>query len=161
MYIVFEPHHETFLTTYMMPSGHGLNIYSAPAPPARIKKASDPQLEMIYDGAKAGLKTEDSIAYNAGLTPQEYRHLKQVDSRVAMAEQAGKAEGELEMASIIIAAAKKGDAKSALEMLKHAHGWTAAQHIKHEGDLTITLTTGVPHTPSYNVLEDPDDLGEV
>jgi putative aminopeptidase FrvX len=142
------------------PSGYGMSIYSYPAPPARIKKASNPQLELIFDGSKRGLKTEDSIAYNAGLTPQEYRHLKQVDPRVAMAEQAGKAEGELEMASVLMNAAKKGDAKSALEMLKHAHGWTAAQHIKHEGDMTITLTTGVPNIHREEEFVDPNDLGE-
>lgn len=119
-------------------------------------RATEKIVEAVYEGARRGLKSDEAIAYNAGMTPQQYRLLKQMDERVEHAALAGKAEGELEMATVLFEAAKKGDAKTALEMLKHAHGWTAAQHIKHEGDMNITLSTGVP----TQQLKDPDDLGE-
>jgi hypothetical protein len=47
-----------------------------------------------------------------------------------MAELKGRADGEMEMSTVLHNAARKGDAKAALEILKHQHGWTAAQSIK-------------------------------
>jgi hypothetical protein len=46
-----------------------------------------------------------------------------------MAALKGKADGELEMSTVLMKSAKDGDAKSALAMLQHAHGWTAKTEI--------------------------------
>jgi hypothetical protein len=57
-----------------------------------------------------------------------------------MAAQKGKADGEIEMANIIRNAALDGDAKMALEVLKHQHGWVAKQAISVEVDQRISIT---------------------
>jgi hypothetical protein len=57
-----------------------------------------------------------------------------------MAAQKGKADGEIEMANIIRNAALEGDAKMALEVLKHQHGWVAKQAISVEVDQRISIT---------------------
>jgi hypothetical protein len=57
-----------------------------------------------------------------------------------MAAQKGKADGEIEMANILRAAALDGDAKMALEVLKHQHGWVAKQAISVEVDQRISIT---------------------
>jgi len=59
---------------------------------------------------------------------------------VEMAAQKGKADGEIEMANIMRAAALEGDAKMALEVLKHQHGWVAKQAISVEVDQRISIT---------------------
>lgn len=146
--------------------GYGLKVYSAPLEAPKGVAADNDTLAAIYTAAKMGLKSEDTIAYNAGLTPAELRKLKSLDPRVAVALQAGKAEGELEMAMVLNDAARRGDPRSALEVLKHSHGWVATTAIKHEGDLNITLSTGVPgresnELPELKELKDPNDLGEV
>lgn len=121
-------------------------------------RATEKIIDAVYAGARMGLKSDESIAYNAGMTPGQYRLLRQMDERVEHAERAGKADGEMEMAGTLFKAAQGGDAKSALEMLKHAHGWVATTAVKHEGDMSITLVTGVPKAPEQ--LKDPNDLGE-
>jgi uncharacterized protein YunC (DUF1805 family) len=57
-----------------------------------------------------------------------------------MAAQKGKADGEIEMANILRNAALEGDAKMALEVLKHQHGWVAKQAISVEVDQRISIT---------------------
>lgn len=154
---------ENRLDSDMHGLGYGLKIYSAPLKAPKGVTADNETLAAVYTSAKMGLKSEDTIAYNAGLTPAEFRKLKSLDPRVAVAIQAGKAEGELEMAMVLNAAARRGDTKSALEVLKHSHGWVATTAIKHEGDLNITLSTGVPGRESNELpeLKDPNDLGDV
>jgi hypothetical protein len=44
------------------------------------------------------------------------------------------------MANVLRTAALAGDSKIALEILKHVHGWTAAQSIKIEVDQRISIT---------------------
>jgi hypothetical protein len=43
------------------------------------------------------------------------------------------------MANVLRTAALAGDSKIALEILKHVHGWTAAQSIKIEIDQKISI----------------------
>ena len=57
-----------------------------------------------------------------------------------MAADKGKADGEIEMAKILHEAALNGDAKMALEILKHQHGWVAKQAISVEVDQRISIT---------------------
>jgi hypothetical protein len=59
---------------------------------------------------------------------------------VELAAQKGKADGEIEMANVLRNAALQGDAKSALEVLKHQHGWVAKQAISVEVDQRISIT---------------------
>jgi len=141
--------------------GYGAKIYSMPMPAPRDMSAPREVIEMVYQAAKSGIHTEDTIAYCAGLTPLEYRRMKQYDPRLEHAEAAGKAECELEMASVVIGAARDGDAKAALEVLKHKHGWVATTAVKHEGGVSITLSTGVPQeNDDQQQLKDPNDIGD-
>ncbi len=98
--------------------------------PLSIRKleATESRLQAIYDAAKLGLKG-DSLALRAGMLPQEYRQLCEMDPVAAMAEQKGRADGEAEMSVELHNAARSGDAKAALAILQHAHGWTARQEI--------------------------------
>ena len=94
----------------------------------RTLQATESRLQRIYDAAKLGLKN-DNLALAAGMLPVEYRQLCQFDPVAEMAAMKGKADGEREMANILINSAKEGDAKSALAVLQHAHGWTAKTEI--------------------------------
>jgi hypothetical protein len=102
-------------------------------------EATESRLKAVYDAAKLGLKG-DTLALAAGMLPTEYRQLTQLDPVVEMAAQKGKADGEIEMANIMRAAALDGDAKMALEVLKHQHGWVAKQAISVEIDQRISIT---------------------
>jgi hypothetical protein len=59
---------------------------------------------------------------------------------VELAAQKGKADGEIELSKVMHAAALDGDAKAALEILKHQHGWVAKQAISVEVDQRISIT---------------------
>ena len=115
-----------------------MTFLSIPFSPREVK-ATDSRLQAIYDAAKLGLKN-DSLALAAGMLPSEYRQLCQVDPVADMAAQKGKADGEREMAQELIKAAKDGDAKSALAVLQHAHGWTAKQEISVDVYQKISIT---------------------
>ena len=106
---------------------------------ARTLVATEARLQRIYDAAKLGLKG-DTLALAAGMRPTEYRQLTMLDPIAEYAEQKGKADGEMELSAILHKAAADGDAKAALEILKHQHGWTAAQSIKVEIDQKISIT---------------------
>jgi hypothetical protein len=65
-----------------------------------------------------------------------------------MAAQKGKADGELEMAQVLIASAKEGDAKSALAVLQHAHAWTAKTEISVDVYQKISITQALQEAQS-------------
>ena len=113
-------------------------FHSIPFTPRNVQ-ATESRLKAVYDAAKLGLKG-DTLALAAGMLPAEYRQLTQLDPVVEMAAQKGKADGEIEMANIMRAAALEGDAKMALEVLKHQHGWVAKQAISVEVDQRISIT---------------------
>ena len=104
--------------------------------------ATEARLERIYKAAKLGLKG-DSLALASGLLPTEYRQLTQLDPIAEMAELKGRADGEMEMSTVLHAAAKLGDAKSALEILKHQHGWVAKQQISVDIEQRISITAAL------------------
>ena len=112
---------------------HGLQtrIYSLDIKARDEVKATDETLNRIYEASALGLKGAN-LAYHAGLTLTEFRQLEQLDPRVAEAAVAGCADAEHELATVMMDAARKGDAKTALEILKHKHGWVAQQAIKQE-----------------------------
>jgi hypothetical protein len=91
-------------------------------------------LERIYHAARAGLKG-DSLAVATGMTPSDYRKLRDNDPHVEMAEAKGRADSELEHATNLAEASRNGDARASLEILKHLHGWVAKQQVE------VTTTT--------------------
>jgi hypothetical protein len=114
-----------------------MTFYSMPFTPERVE-ATEARLEAIYEAAKYGLKG-DSLAMRAGLTPTQFRRLQEFDPLVEMAEMKGRADGEWMAAKTLHEAAAEGDAKAALDILKHQHGWKAAQslEISVEGQISV------------------------
>jgi hypothetical protein len=104
--------------------------------------ATEARLEAIYNAARMGLKG-DTLALAAGMTPTEYRRLCQMDPVAEYAEQKGRADGELAMATVLNDAAAQGDAKAALEVLRYAHGWAAKQAIEVTVDQKISITAAL------------------
>jgi hypothetical protein len=114
-----------------------MTFYSLPFTPERTQ-ASEARLEAIYEAAKYGLKG-DSLAMASGLTPRQFRVLAESDPLVEMAEIKGRADGEYTSAKTMYEAARDGDSKAALEILKHQHGWKAAQSVEItiEGQISV------------------------
>jgi len=117
--------------------------------PYEVRKleATEARLERIYNASKLGLKG-DSLALAAGMLPTEYRQLTQLDPIAEMAELKGKADGEAEMANVLRDAALAGDAKSALEVLKHQHGWVAKQQLSIDVEQRISITQALEQAQS-------------
>lgn len=113
--------------------------------------ATEARLDAIYKAAKAGLKG-DSLALAAGLMPSEFRKLQQFDPVAEMAEMKGRADSEMEAAMVLDAAIAAGDAKMALEKLKHQHGWVAKQQINIDVDQRISITQALEQA-NMRVLE--------
>jgi hypothetical protein len=118
-----------------------LMFESLPFAPRQVK-ATESRLRSIYDAARAGLRG-DALAFAAGMLPVEYRQLTQLDPVVELAEQKGRADGELALSRVLHDAAMEGDAKAALEILKHQHGWVAKQAISVEVDQRISITSAL------------------
>jgi len=114
-----------------------MTFYSLPFTPERVE-ATEARLEAIYEAAKFGLKG-DSLAMRAGLTPTQYRRLQEFDPLVEMAEMKGRADGEWMAAKTLHEAAADGDAKAALDILKHQHGWVAKQQVDINVDQQISV----------------------
>ena len=132
-------------------------FHSIPFTPRKVE-ATESRLKAVYDAAKLGLKG-DALALAAGMLPQEYRQLTQLDPVVEIAAQKGKADGEIEMAKVLHQAALNGDAKSALEILKHQHGWVAKQAISVEVDQRISITGALAEaTKRALTIEDAEVL---
>lgn len=108
--------------------------------PLTIRKieATEARLNRIYDAAKLGLKG-DTLALAAGMRPEEFRQLCELDPLAQMAVQKGKADGEMEMSQVLHAAAREGDAKAALEILKHQHDWVAKQQVQVDVNQQISI----------------------
>lgn len=115
-----------------------MTFYSLPFAPDR-PEATEARLEAIYEAARYGLKG-DSLALASGLTPAQFRKLAEFDPLVEIAETKGRADGELSAAKTMYHAAANGDAKAALEILKHQHGWVAKQQIDVNIDQQISIT---------------------
>jgi len=117
--------------------------------PLSIRKleATESRLQAIYDAAALGLKG-DSLALAAGMLPQEYRQLCEFDPVATMAEQKGRADSEIEASSHLREAARAGDAKAALAILQHSHGWTAKQEISIDVYQKISITQALEQAQS-------------
>jgi len=108
----------------------------------REVRATEAVLNRIYDAARKGLKG-DTLALAAGMLPVEYRRLRELDPIAELAEQKGRADGELAMSKVLHDAADAGDAKAALEILKHAHGWVAKQQVQIDVAQQISITAAL------------------
>jgi hypothetical protein len=109
---------------------------------ARELKATPAVLERIYEGARLGLKGE-SLALAAGLLPEEFARLKLMDRTAEIAEMKGRADSEMSMSRVVFDAAEAGDAKAALEFLRHRHSWVATQRMEVEGSAQISITVAL------------------
>ena len=69
-----------------------------------------------------------------------------------MAEMKGRSEGELNAAKTLYNAAANGDAKAALDILKHQHGWVAKQSVQIDVNQTISITSALQEA-SRRVIE--------
>jgi hypothetical protein len=102
-------------------------------------QATEQRLTALYDAARKGLKG-DTLAFAAGMKPSDFRRLAQVDPLVELAVEKGAADGELELANTLYeAATTHGDAKVALDLLKHTRGWVAKQQIDVEVNDKISV----------------------
>ena len=101
-------------------------------------RATEAVLNRIYDAAKLGLKG-DNLALAAGMVPRTYRQLCELDPLAQLAEQKGRAEGELLASSQLHKAAEQGDAKAALAILQNVHGWVAKQAITVDVNQQISI----------------------
>ena len=111
---------------------------SIPHEPRRLT-ATEARLDAIYAAARRGLKG-DTLALASGLLPTEYRQLCQFDPLAELAELKGRADGEMELSGLLHDAARGGDAKASLEILKHVHGWVAKQQISVDVEQRISIT---------------------
>jgi hypothetical protein len=84
----------------------------------------------------------------AGLTPKQFRRLSEFDPLVEVAEMKGRADGELSAAKTMYNAAANGDARAALDILKHQHGWVAKQQIDVNIDQQISITGALERAQS-------------
>jgi hypothetical protein len=104
---------------------HPVKFVAVPHSIARVR-AKEAELDRIYAAAHAGLKG-DSLALAAGMNPQQFRQLSQLDPDVDMAVKKGKADSELEHATLLATASRNGDAKASLAILQHQHGWQSKE----------------------------------
>lgn len=123
-----------------------MSFQSLPFSPREIK-ATEKTLQAIYDAARLGLRG-DSMALAAGLLPIEYRRLTQLDPIAQMAEEKGRADAEAEAAGQVREAARGGDAKAALALLTHVHGWVAKQQVQIDVQQRISITAALQEAES-------------
>ena len=109
---------------------------------ARELKATDDVLEAVYEAARRGM-VGDNLAFAANLLPDEYRRLCVMDPLVNVAEAKGRADAEALLSGVMMEAAAGGDAKVALEVLKHRHSWVATQRVEMEGSQQISITVAL------------------
>ena len=123
-----------------------MSFQSLPFSPREIK-ATEKTLQAIYDAARLGLRG-DSMALAAGLLPVEYRRLTQLDPMAQMAEEKGRADGEAEAAGQLRDAARSGDAKAALAILTHVHGWVAKTQVQVDVTSQISIVAALQEAES-------------
>ena len=80
------------------------------------------------------------MAFAAGLLPIEYRRLQALDCRASIAEAKGRADSEVEMATVVRAAALDGDTKAGLALLSVLHEWVPKQQINVDIKSQISIT---------------------
>ena len=130
--------------------------HTLPHEPRKLQ-ATEARLDAIYQAARRGLKG-DTLALAAGMQPAEYRQLCQFDQLAEMAELKGRADGEMEISGLLHDAARGGDAKAALAILQHTHGWTAKQEITIDVYQKISITQALQDAQSRLIDHDPAEI---
>jgi hypothetical protein len=126
---------------------------------AREVKATEAVLQRLYNAAKLGLRG-DNLALNAGLLPIEYRRLCQMDPIAELAVQKGYADAEGEMSHVVYTAARNGDSKAAMDMLKHRHDWVAKQQVQVDVAQQISISMALEKA-EQRVMQIPSDVVDV
>jgi hypothetical protein len=108
----------------------------------RDVRATEAVLNRVYEAARKGHKGE-TLALVAGLRPEEYRRLCELDPLALMAEQKGRADGENALSEVLHAAALAGDTKAAETILKHKHDWVAKQQVQIDVAQQISITAAL------------------
>jgi hypothetical protein len=73
------------------------------------------------------------------MVPTTYRQLCELDRAAQLAEQKGRADGELLASKQLHKAAEQGDAKASLAILQNVHGWVAKQAITVDVNQQISI----------------------
>ena len=118
-----------------------MDIQTIPLAP-RVLRATEARLQSVYDAARLGLQG-DKLAMAAGMLPVEYYRLRQLDPLVEMAELKGRADAEQQLARVLHDAALAGDAKVALDLLRHRHDWVAKQQVQVDVSQQISIVAAL------------------
>ena len=96
------------------------------------------------------------------MLPVEYRRLCELDPIAELAELKGRADSEKEAAVLLRDAARNGDAKAALAILQHTHGWVAKQAISVDIEQRISITAALEQAQKrvIDALDVSDKLTE-
>ena len=120
-------------------------------------KATESRLLAIFEAAKLGLRG-DALALEAGMLPAEYRQLCQHDPVAEYAEISGRAKGEAALSKVMHEAAYNGDAKAALEILKHKHDWVAKQQVQVDVTQQISIITALEQAQQRLTIDADDAI---
>jgi len=123
-------------------------------------RASEDVLRRIYNAARKGLKG-DTLARVAGLSPIEYRRLCEMDPVAEEAAGWGYADAEYAAANTIQDAIAAGDAKVALDYLKHRADWVAKQHITVDNHTSISITQALADAHARVKTIEHEPLAEI
>ena len=127
---------------------------------ARPIKATEAVLERIYLAARKGV-TGNSLAYQAGMLPIELRRLQEFDEAARMAEELGKSDLGAEAVGTVLGAIRNGDAKAAMDLLKHKFDWVAKQQINMDITKTISVTEALAAAEQRLTIANSDDVTDV
>lgn len=131
-----------------------LAVYrSLPVVP-RTLTADAEMLDALYEAGKRGLEG-DTLALAAGLLPAELRRLCQMDALADLAIMKGRADAEMEMSGVVMDAARGGDSKMALEVLRHKFDWSARQEVSVDVRQQISIVAAL-EAAGRRVLEVSD-----
>jgi len=126
---------------------------SIPVVPRELK-ADTALLDTLYDAGRCGLEG-DALALAAGMLPVELRRLCQMDPLADLAIMKGRADAEMEMSGVVMDAARGGDAKMALEVLRHKYEWSARQEVSVDVRQQISIVAAL-EAAGRRVLEVSD-----
>jgi hypothetical protein len=126
----------------------------------REVRATESRLLRVYEAARLGL-SNDALALRAGMMPEEFRKLCQLDPVVELAAMQGRADSESEMSQVVRDAALAGDAKMALEFLKHKHDWVAKQQVQVDVTQQISIITALEQAEQRLTIDmEPTDAND-
>ena len=126
----------------------------------REVRATESRLLRVYEAARLGL-SNDALALRAGMMPEEFRKLCQLDPVVELAAMQGRAEAEATMSQVVYDAAVGGDAKMALEFLKHKHDWVAKQQVQVDVTQQISIITALEQAEQRLTIDmEPTDAND-